>query len=131
MKNWWVYVLRLEEGKYYVGITSQTPEIRMQEHLQHIRGANWTKLYPPIEIYYKEELGVIKKEDAEAIENLMTRKYMRQFGLNSARGGDLTKVEEYSKFFGKIYMKFETDALLIMLMLLFFIFVLTVLSFFK
>jgi len=31
MKNWWVYVLRLEEGKYYVRITSQTPEIRMHE----------------------------------------------------------------------------------------------------
>ena len=131
LKHWWVYVLRLEEGKFYVGITSQNPEIRMQEHINHVRPAYWTQKYKPVEIFYKEELGVMKKEDAEAIENLMTRKYMRQFGLNHVRGGDLRKVEEYSKYFGNIYMKFETDALLIMIILMLFIFILTVLSFLK
>jgi predicted GIY-YIG superfamily endonuclease len=32
MKKWWLYVLKLERGKYYVGITSKTPERRFYEH---------------------------------------------------------------------------------------------------
>ncbi len=116
MKNWWLYVLRLEQGKYYVGITSQTPEIRMQEHVDGVRGAYWTKQYKPIEIFYKEQIGAMEKADAEKIENVSVRKYMKQFGLNNVRGGDLTgnltvsKTGEYSKFFGYIYMKRELDA---------------------
>lgn len=42
-KRWNLYVLRLANNKYYVGITTKTPEERMQEHLQRIMGAAWTQ----------------------------------------------------------------------------------------
>lgn len=118
MKNWWLYVLRLEEGKYYVGITSQTPEIRMQEHINHVRGANWTKKYKPVEITSKQFLGAMNKSEAEKTENIEVRTNMRIYGLNNVRGGDITKVEDYSKFMGYLYFKHDIEALRIMIFLL-------------
>jgi hypothetical protein len=43
-----VYVLRLEEGKYYVGWTGDIRR-RIEEHFDG-RGASWTRLYPPLEV---------------------------------------------------------------------------------
>lgn len=115
MKNWWLYVLKLEQGKYYVGITTKTPELRMKEHIDGIRAAYWTQKYKPIELFYTENLGHITKETAEYIENLITRKYMRQYGLNNVRGGDLTKTEDYSRISCYIYMKRDVVFLRIIL----------------
>ncbi len=39
-KHWWLYVLKLEQGKWYIGITSQTPEKRFYEHKIGRRSAN-------------------------------------------------------------------------------------------
>ncbi len=101
--HWWLYVLRLEDGKFYVGITSKTPAIRMQEHLNGVRVAYWTAKHKPIEIIHTEDLGLIDKSKAEKRENKMVRALMKQRGLNNVRGGDLTSVEEYTKRFGYIW----------------------------
>lgn len=101
--HWWLYVLRLEDGKFYVGITSKTPEIRMREHLNGVRVAYWTAKHKPIEIIHTEDLGLIEKSKAEKRENKMVRALMKQRGLNNVRGGDLTSVEEYTKRFGYIW----------------------------
>lgn len=101
--NWWLYILRLEDGKFYVGITSKTPEIRMQEHLNGVRVAYWTAKHKPIEIIHTEDLGVIEKSKAETRENKMVRALMKQRGLNNVRGGDLTSVEKYVKRFGYVW----------------------------
>lgn len=102
-KHWTLYVLRLRDSKFYVGITSKTPEIRMQEHLNGIRVAYWTAKHRPIEIIYTEDLGNIEKSKAEKRENKMVRALMKQRGLNNVRGGDLTSVSEYIKRFGYIW----------------------------
>lgn len=96
-------MLRLEDGKFYVGITSKTPAIRMQEHLNGVRVAYWTAKHKPIEIIHTEDLGLIDKSKAEKRENKMVRALMKQRGLNNVRGGDLTSVEEYTKRFGYIW----------------------------
>ncbi len=101
--RWWLYVLRLEDGKFYVGITSKTPEIRMQEHLNGVRVAYWTAKHKPIEIIHREDLGLIEKSKAEKRESRMVRALMKQRGLNNVRGGDLTSVEAYTKRFGYIW----------------------------
>lgn len=101
--HWWLYVLRLQDGKFYVGITSKTPEIRMQEHLNGVRAAYWTAKHKPLEIIHSEDLGVVEKSKAEKRENKMVRALMKQRGLNNVRGGDLTSVEEYIKRFGYIW----------------------------
>lgn len=104
-KHWTLYVLRLQDGKFYVGITSKTPEKRMQEHLNGVRVAYWTAKHKPLEIIHTEDLGVIEKSKAEKRENKMVRALMKQRGLNNVRGGDLTSVEEYIKRFGYIWDK--------------------------
>ena len=89
-KQWYLYVLKLEKDKYYVGITSQTVEKRFNEHKTGIRAANWTKKYKPVEIVHSRMLGVITKQDAEVIENKAVREYINTYGINRVRGGDIT-----------------------------------------
>ncbi|MEZ6331114.1 MAG: GIY-YIG nuclease family protein [Candidatus Saccharimonadales bacterium] len=89
-KQWYIYVLKLEKDKYYVGITSQTVEKRYNEHKTGIRAANWTKKYKPVEIVHSRLLGIITKQDAEAIENKAVREYINTYGINKVRGGDIT-----------------------------------------
>lgn len=105
MKRWWCYVLELENNKWYVGITTKTPEERFDEHRLGKRAAYWTKKYKPIKIELFEELGVVSKEHAEEYENKITRSLMKERGLNNVRGGDLRDVDEYVKMFGWIYLK--------------------------
>lgn len=110
--RWHLYVLRLQDGKFYVGITSKTPEIRMQEHLEGKRAAYWTAKHKPIEIIHKEDLGITDKATAEKRENRMVRALMKQRGLNNVRGGDLRDVEPYIKRFGYICDKEHWDMLM-------------------
>ena len=53
-KNYWLYVLKLEQEKYYIGITTRNVEIRAQEHRKGFLGARWTKKYKPIKIMDKK-----------------------------------------------------------------------------
>lgn len=103
--HWTLYVLRLEGGKFYVGITSKSPEERMQEHLRGIRTAYWTAKHKPLEVIYTEDIGLIEKAKAEKRENKMVRALMKQRGINNVRGGDLTSVDEYVKRFGYVWDK--------------------------
>lgn len=103
--HWWLYVLKLENGKWYVGITSKSPEERFYEHLAQKRGAYWTMKHKPLSIELREDLGVVSKEHAEAYENKITRTLMKERGLNNVRGGDLRDVEPYVVRFGRVYDK--------------------------
>lgn len=105
MNRWWLYILKLENGKWYVGITSKTPEERFQEHNLKRRGAYWTMKHKPLKIELVEDLGIVSKDHAEAYENKVTRALMQERGLNNVRGGDLRDTEEYIKRFGWIWPK--------------------------
>lgn len=105
LSHWTLYVLRLQDGKFYVGITTKTPEVRMQEHLRGVRVAYWTAKHKPLEIIHTEDLGVVDKSKAEGRENKMVRALMKQRGINNVRGGDLTSVDEYVQRFGYIWDK--------------------------
>ena len=48
MEGIYVYILRLEKGKYYVGKT-ENPMLRYKEHLDGV-GSSWTKKYKTIQI---------------------------------------------------------------------------------
>lgn len=100
--HWTLYTLKLEQGKYYVGITSQSPEKRLWEH-RHGRKTYWTAMHPPVKIIFSKNLGAIDRKRAEKQENRLTRELMRQRGINNVRGGDLTDTENYIQRFGNIY----------------------------
>ena len=102
-KHYWLYVLEQEQGKYYVGITSKTPEARFKEHVNGQYGAEWTKIYKPIKIIQTVDLGVTTIEKTEDYENKVTRKYIKDYGLNNVRGGNITYRGNYVKGFGFYY----------------------------
>lgn len=102
-KHYSLYVLKLEEGKYYVGITSKTPEERFKEHKNGFYGAEWTKIYKPIKIDQSIDLGITTFERAEAYENKVTRKYIKEYGLDNVRGGNITYRGKMVKKFGYIW----------------------------
>ena len=102
-KHYWLYVLKQEQGKYYVGITSLTPEARFKQHLNGFLGAEWTKAYKPIKIIQEVDLGVTTYEKAEVYENKVTRKYIKEYGFNNVRGGDIRYRGNYVKRFGYLY----------------------------
>jgi len=119
-KHYWLYVLKLEQGKYYVGVTSKTPEIRMKEHTNGF-GAAWTRKYKPLKLLDKKGLGLITYEEAEKYENKVVRKYMNERGFNNVRGGDLRSPDNFVKRFGWYFDKasWETLTLIIFILLVF------------
>ena len=79
-----IYVLELEESKYYVGITTNL-NYRWAQHLAG-DGAKWTRLYKPLRI-----LEVHTENCDEAKENEITQAFCAKFGRENVRGGSWTK----------------------------------------
>jgi len=92
--------LKLEQSKKYVGITSKTPEIRFKQHQNNFLGATWTKIYLPTEIFDTRDLGYMTHKEAEKNENKVVRAYIKKYGYNNVRGGDLSSSGEFVLRFG-------------------------------
>lgn len=98
IKHYWLYTLRLEKGKYYVGITSRkNPNDRINEHMNGFYSAQWVKKYKPIEPIEVIDMGNITKEEAERLELERTLQYMEKFGHQNVRGGRLNYSGKYIK----------------------------------
>jgi hypothetical protein len=79
-----LYVLKLENEKYYIGITYNL-NFRYAQHCQG-HGARWTKLHKPIgivEVRVNASLG---------LENLITDEYINKYGKEHVRGGSWCQV---------------------------------------
>jgi hypothetical protein len=79
----YIYVLQLQQGKYYVGKTSN-PSFRLNDHFVN-NGSIWTKKYKPLKI-----LKLIPNCD-DYDEDKYTRIYMEKYGINNVRGGSFVK----------------------------------------
>lgn len=79
-----IYVLLLEEGKYYVGKTRNI-EQRLKDHYEG-NGSQWTKLYKPIEPIQIVENCVDFDEDKYVLI------YMSKYGIDNVRGGTYTNL---------------------------------------
>jgi predicted GIY-YIG superfamily endonuclease len=75
-----VYVLELQDGYYYVGVTYNLNQ-RWAQH-QMGQGANWTKLHRPVRI-----VEVITDGCSRAKEDEVTQRYMDIYGRDRVRGG--------------------------------------------
>ena len=80
-----IYILLLEENKYYIGKTTQ-PEIRLEKHFNS-NGSAWTKRYNPIKV-----IGLIPDCD-DFDEDKYTLKYMQKYGINNVRGGTFCEIK--------------------------------------
>ena len=80
-----IYVMELENGKYYVGKTKNF-EIRIGQHFSNT-GSVWTQKHHPIKV-----IEVIETND-DFDEDKITKKYMRLYGIDNVRGGAYVTIE--------------------------------------
>jgi len=73
-----VYVLKLEEGKYYVGWTQNLP-LRIEQHWDG-RGAKWTQKYQPVKVMFI-------KVGTEFLETRIAHRCRQRWGTDNVRGG--------------------------------------------
>ncbi len=92
-QHWTLYVLKLEEGKWFVDSTSGTPEIQLQLHKSGA-GTAWTRRYAPVKISFTKKLGDISEDKAVEYTGKLLRKYMEHYGDGNVRGGDLPDIEQ-------------------------------------
>ena len=78
-----VYILKLAHGKIYVGDSNNITR-RTGEHMSHIKGAAWTKIYEPTGERLPR-LGNVQG-DGDAAERDETLKYMYKYGIENVRG---------------------------------------------
>ena len=86
-----IYVLRLQNGKYYVG-KSDDPIKRYEEHMNG-KGSTWTRKYKPIGI------EKIINNASPFDEDKVTKEMMAKHGIDNVRGGvyvteDLDDIQE-------------------------------------
>ena len=79
-----VYVLKLENNKFYVGHSCEI-EVRIASHFLG-NGSLWTKKHKPLEL-------VSVKQGDTLMENLTTIALMSKYGYEDVRGGIWCKVE--------------------------------------
>lgn len=87
-----LYVLQLEDGKYYVGKTTDIKR-RVEEHNKG-KGSEWTRLHKPVKVL---ETRKVKDEHDE---NNTTKDLMKKYGVDNVRGGSYSQVSlpsAYSK----------------------------------
>lgn len=92
----YIYILKLENNKYYVGKTSH-PKTRIDQHFAN-QGSSWTKKHNPIDI----EAIIPDCDDYD--EDKYVKKYMDKFGIDNVRGGTFSQIklkEEDSDFIEK------------------------------
>jgi len=80
-----VYVLKLTNGKYYVGYSTNM-ESRINAHFRG-EGAAWTRAFRPLNVQEMHE----NKDKAH--ETQLTLEYMRKHGWQNVRGGPYVQVE--------------------------------------
>lgn len=83
-----IYVLKLEDGKYYVGRTTNLHR-RMIEH-RNGNGSAWTKKYPMVELMQAME------HESPFYEDMIVKTMMFRYGIENVRGGSYaqTKLSE-------------------------------------
>jgi predicted GIY-YIG superfamily endonuclease len=80
-----IYVLKLTNGKYYVGKTSN-PAFRLDTHFNSEGGSAWTRRYKPLQI-----VELIPNCD-DYDEDKYTKKYMDKYGIDNVRGGSFVSM---------------------------------------
>jgi len=80
-----IYVLLLEENKYYIGKSSDV-EKRYQEHLNGL-GSAWTNKYKPIILERTIQNANSFDEDR------YVKEYMHMYGIDNIRGGSYSMLE--------------------------------------
>ena len=85
-----LYVLKLEQGKYYVGITTNFTN-RLQQHKDGC-GSTWTKKYKFIKTLSTEN---VPTKYAPAEETKRTYELMLKYGIHNVGGAEYSQVDQF------------------------------------
>ena len=80
-----IYVLQLEQRKYYIGKTNN-PTFRLENHFNS-NGSAWSKKFRPTKV-----VELIPDCD-DYDEDKYTKKYMAKYGIENVRGGSYVQLE--------------------------------------
>lgn len=128
-KHYWLYILKLEHNKYYVGITAhKDPQVRIDQHISGYMQARWISKHPYIDTVEIIDIGTITREDAEILEQKHTLELMSKYGYNSVRGGRLNYGGRYYRIFDWYFSADQMSSLSTVLFLLGIILLLVLLS---
>ena len=106
-KHYWIYVLELNDGKYYVGITTQrNADGRIDQHRHGFYSAQWVKKYGYKGTKQVHDLGLTTHAEAEIVETRLTFDMMKQYGVDNVRGGRANYSGRYVDRFGRLF-RFE------------------------
>jgi predicted GIY-YIG superfamily endonuclease len=99
----YIYSLKLQSGKYYVGKTDN-PNLRLEDHFVSA-GSAWTKKYSPISIH--QVIPDMNNHDEQRV----TQEYIAKYGIDNVRGGPWVKVilSDTEKAFIQKIINGETD----------------------
>jgi predicted GIY-YIG superfamily endonuclease len=87
VRNWTLYVLKLTDGHYYIGITARKDFMhRINQHGGRL-GAKVNRNKTIEEIVEVHPLGKMSGAAAEHIENDCMLQYRKKFGASKVRGG--------------------------------------------
>lgn len=92
-----IYALKLEEGNYYVGQTTNLRR-RIKEHMQGRRGSEWTKLHKLMYLIESFDSKMTDSKKAIVLEHEMVLKYMEVYGWKKVRGGYFNLIEEEATY---------------------------------
>ena len=85
--NWFIYVLELENQKYYVGIAVD-PEQRFIEHQKQQKKCSiWCKKHKAQKIVEVIDTGHRRMIDASFLEDIISLEYIKKYGAANVRGG--------------------------------------------
>lgn len=87
-----LYVLKLEHGKYYVGISHNVKK-RYETHISGL-GAEWTKIHRPIRIMQDIQLAFCSYTKVKPYEDAKTIEMMKKYGRENVRGGIYCAVDQ-------------------------------------
>ena len=98
-RRWYLYILLLEQGKWFVGI-SPDPKRRYHQHVSGRGGTKWTRIYKPVRMDKVIDLKTANPYIAQYYEEMMTKKLEARFGRVNVRGGDKMDINQYIRWFG-------------------------------
>lgn len=118
-KHYWIYVLELNNQKYYVGLTTQRNAVgRIDQHKNGFYSAQWVKKYGYKSTLQVHDLGLTSEGEAKRTEDILTRDLMQEHGRENVRGGDLSYSGKYFFRFGKVFEDYNWEALTTVVLLM-------------
>lgn len=96
-KSAYIYILKLENNKYYVGTTTDY-ERRFKQHVEgRGHGSKWTEKYKPINITNVYELKNMSIKKSFPFEDYIAEEMILKYGYENVRGGKFTQSVEINK----------------------------------